>query len=141
VVDASEIGDDEFLYRRVPVTPEWYDPARRELKPDAFNPRSDDLDGISFDRARSEAHPEFRSIEEAAKGPSANGYYVAVFQVSELRAAGFTLKADPDEEHANPGHALLVDLTYSNRKDEQSKDKMVLLAHRMPLRVEGPFLA
>lgn len=131
------IGDDEFLYRKVPVSQGWYDPAQGELKPKALNPRPDDTEGISLDRALSPSHPEFRSIEQAAKGQSSSGYYVAIFNVGDLRSHGFTVKADPLED--SPGHALLKNLTYENRKDPQSREKMAQLAHQLVIRVEGPF--
>lgn len=69
------INDDELLFRKVPVNPGWYDSVKDELKPDALNPRPDDTEGISLDRAQSPVHPEFRSIEQAAIGRSPNGYY------------------------------------------------------------------
>jgi len=131
------IGDDEFLYRKVPVSEGWYDSDQKELKPKALNPRPDDTRGISLDRAQSSSHPEFRSVEQAAKGRSPAGYYVAIFNVGDLRSHGFTVKADPLEE--NPGHALLENLTYENRKGSQSREKMVQLAHQLVVRVEGPF--
>jgi len=133
------IGDDEFLYRKVPVSQEWYNPVKKELKPKALNPRPIDTEGISLDRAKSRSHPEFRSIEQAAKGPSAKGYYVVIFRVGDLRSQGFTVEADPLKE--NPGHTLLKDLTYENRKDPQSREKMLQLAHQLVVRVEGPFHA
>ena len=135
--ELHEIGDDELLYRKVPVKQDWYDLERSELKPYALNPREADITGISFDRAQSENHPEFRSIEEAAIGQSRYGYYVAVFRVGDLRTEGLSVVADPLDD--NPGHALLQDLTYSNRKEPSSQEKMVLLAHRLVMQVDGPF--
>ncbi len=131
------IGNDEFLYRKVPVKPGWYDPAKNELKPKALNPRPDDTEGISLDRAKSPSHPEFRSIEQTAKGQSTDGYYVAIFKVGDLCSQGFTVEEAPLEE--NPGHALLKDLAYGNRKEPQCREKMLLLAHKLVVRVEGPF--
>ena len=135
--DRGEIGNDELLYRKVPVKPGWYDPERNELKPDALTPRKDDTAGISFDRAASESHPEFRSAEQAGHGRSPAGYYVAVFKAGDLRSHGFSIIADP--QPGNPGHALLEDLTYSNRKDPSSQEKRVELAHDLVIAVEGPF--
>ncbi len=111
-----------------------------ELKPDAFSrPRRDDTEGISFDRAKSPSHPEFRSLEQAAKGRSPKGYYVVVFKVGGLRHRGLTVEADALEE--NPGHTLLTDLTHENRKDPHSLEKMLLLAHQLVVSVKGPFKA
>lgn len=135
--DSTAIDDKELLYRKVSVNSGWYDPDRSELKPDAFKPRSDDTEGISIDRAASSAHPEFRSVEEAAVGQSARGYYVAVLIVGDLRAEGFTIVSDSIER--NPGHVLLTDLTYKNRKTTRSREVMLQLAHELVVRVEGPF--
>lgn len=132
-----EIGDDELLYRKISVKSEWYDPTRQEIKPDAFKPWPRDTGGISFDRARSEQDPDFRTIEEAARGPSVKGYYVAVCRAGDLRTGGLTIVADPLDN--NPGHTLLRDLTYSNCKEPSSREKMALLAHRLVEREEGPF--
>lgn len=137
--DFHEIAGDELLYRKVPVNPNWYNPSLDELAPDAFHPRSEDDLGISLDRARSAKHPEFRSIEESAKGPSSKGYYVAVLRVGDLRRQGFSIVPDPSCERGNPGHVLITDLTYDNRKEPESENKKVLLAHELVLRVEGPF--
>lgn len=137
----DNIGDDELLYRRISVKSEWYDPERNEIKPDAFKPWHRDATGISFDRAKSEQHPDFRRIEDAAQGRSALGYYVAVFQTAHLRRDGFTLIPDPDWENNNPGHALMTDIRYELRRDPQCESKMLRLAHGgLCLRVEGPFL-
>ncbi len=133
-----EIGDDELLYRKISVKSEWYDPARQEVKPDAFKLRDSDRDGISIDRARSEQHSDFRSIEEAAQGQSVKGYYVAVLRVNVLRKYGFTVTSAPLQ--SNPGHALIKDLNYGNRLDPSSQEKLALLAHKLVDRVEGPFL-
>ncbi|MEX2315707.1 MAG: hypothetical protein WD669_01055 [Pirellulales bacterium] len=136
----DEIGDDELLYRKISVKSEWYDLLRNEIKPDAFKPWPRDVAGISFDRARSEHHPEFRSIEEAARGPSAKGYYVAEFRARELRSHGFDVTPDPDFENDNPGHAVLENLRYTEPKDPQCETKMIRLAHGgLCLRVSGPF--
>jgi len=137
VNDSNAIDDKEFLYRKVSVNSGWYDPEREELKPLAFRPRRDDAEGISFDRAASPSHPEFRSLEQAALGQSSGGYYIAVFNVGGLRSSGFTVVADSLDE--NPGHALLTDLIYAEPRDSRTEEKMVLLAHQLVVRVEGPF--
>ena len=116
--DPEEIDDDELLYRKVSVSSGWYDNRTHELKPEAFKPRADDDNGISFDRAKSDLHPEFRTIEAAARGPSSKGYYVAVFRVGDLRAHEFSVIANPDE--GNPGHALVAELKYGDRKEVES---------------------
>jgi len=137
VIESSAIDDEEFLYRKASVNSGWYDSEKEELKPDAFKPRADDGEGISLDRAKSAKHPEFRSLQEAAQGASPRGYYIAVFRVGDLRSNGFTVAADFLD--GNPGHALLTDLTYANRRSPSSLEKMNQLAHKLVVRVEGPF--
>lgn len=137
--ETHEISDDELLYRKVPISQCWYSQATNDLSPYAFNPRSEDETGISLERARSTEHPEFRTIEQAAMGPSSRGYYVAVLRVGDLRREGLSVVADPDDDRGIPGHVLITDLTYGNRKNSESEDKKMLLAHRLTLRVEGPF--
>jgi len=137
VNESNAIDDEELLYRKVSVNSGWYDPDRRELKPDTFRPRRDDDKGISFDRAKSAEHPEFRGLEEAARGPSPRGYYIAVFKAGGLRTSGFTIIADSLD--GNPGHALLTDLIYAKPKDPSSLTRMNQLAHKLVVRVEGPF--
>ena len=137
--DTHEISDDESLYRKVPISPNWYNQESNELSPDAFNPRRGDETGISLERAQSTEHPEFRTIEQAAQGPSPKGYYVAVLRVGDLRGAGLNVVADPDVGRGVPGHVLITDLTYDNRKTPESEEKKILLAHELVLKVEGPF--
>ena len=136
MTNSDKISDEEFLYRKIAVTSDAYDPNRQEVKPDAFRPTQYDTRGISVDRAWSESHPAFRRIEEAAQGRQPE-YYVAVLQVGSLRASGLDVVPDPLPD--NPGHALITDLNYSNRRDAQSQEKKVLLAHRLVRCVEGPF--
>jgi len=137
VNDSNEIDDEELLYRKVSVNSGWYNLDRNELKLEAVKPFKHDDNGISLDRAKSRIHPEFRSIVQAAQGPSKNGYYIATFRVGDLSSNGLTVIPDPLE--GNPGHALIVDLTYVNRKDPASFQKMLQLVHKLVIRVEGPF--
>jgi hypothetical protein len=71
------IADDELLYRRVPVSKEWY--TKEGLSPEAFQPREDEATGNSVYRAI------YKSVEEAAKGKSKSGNYVAVLRAGDLR--------------------------------------------------------
>ena len=74
---AEPVADDEFLYRRVPVSQKWYSGGK--LSPEAFDPRKDETTGISVYRAK------HKSLAEAAQGKSKQGYYVAVLRVSDFR--------------------------------------------------------
>jgi hypothetical protein len=134
----EEISDDEIIYRKIPASCGWYDPIRVEVKPEAFKPREGD-DGLSVDRAKSEACPLFRSIEEAAVGRSGKEYYVACLRVGVLRERGIQVVPRPIQ--GNPGHAEIPNLTYENRKSDKSIETMTFLAHGAILRVEGPFLS
>jgi len=132
------IHDGEVLYRKIPVSQGWYDPdATQQVSPKAFNPRSDDTAGLSLDRAHSEDHPDFKTVDQAGQGQSSKGYYVAVLRVEDLRANGIEVVAEP--VLGNPGHAVIPDLTYGNRRSDQSLEWKVLLAHELTIDVHGPF--
>lgn len=136
--DQEAIGDEEIIYRRIPIT--WFDAERDEVKPDAFKPRSDDTSGISVTRSCSKRHPEFLSIEDfASSGSSPRGYFVACLNVGELRQNNIDVVPKP--LHDNLGHAEIPQLTYANKRDTSSQELMVLLAHKLVDHVHGPFLS
>lgn len=127
------IDDDELLYRRIPVSQGWYNPGECEHPhPKAFNPLEHDTSGLSVSRQR------FKSIEEASKGLSPKGYYVAILKAGELRHAGIEVVPKPLLE--DPGHAELPSLTYENRRSDQSLTAMARLAEQLCISVEGPFI-
>ena len=138
--DLDPIGDDELLYRRIPVSENWFDPGSGPLpSPEAFRPHKErDVTGISMDRARSPAHPDFRTVEESGRGPSPKGYYVAVLRAGDLRAAGIEVVARP--EQGNPGHAEIPDLNAISRRTDRAQELKRRLADELTLRVEGPFV-
>lgn len=122
------IGDDETLYRRIPVSRGWYD--TNGLSPEAFEPRPDETTGISVYRAK------YKSLEEAAKGKSKQGYYVAVFRAGDLRANGIQVVPRPAQDE--PGHAELPGLTCDARLTKEAleiKSRLTVLMQS----VEGPF--
>ena len=126
------IGDDELLYRQIPVSLNLYDPILRpHLLPDAFRPNANDITGLSVYRAK------YKSIEQAAQGRSGKQYYVAVLRAGDLRSKGIEISARPLEE--DPGHAEIPGLTYQNRHDDRALEWKVLLSQELCLRVEGPF--
>jgi len=128
--DGTEpIADDELLYRRIPVSMNWYTVAG--LVPDAFCPRKNEVTGISVYRAK------YTSLEEAAKGQSKRGYLVAVLNAGELRKNGISVEQRP--EPGDPGHAELSDLTCENRDTTETLERMVLLATKLTRTVQGPF--
>jgi hypothetical protein len=126
------VGDDELVYRRVPVSCAWY--LDGILSPDAFDPRPADVDGLSVYRA------SFVTMEQAAQGPSKHGYYLAVLAVGGMRAQGIRVEPD-DPDGTNPGHAKLPDLNAQDRRTTRVKEFKEVLARTLVLRVEGPFVA
>ena len=85
------IEDDELLYRRIPVSLRWYDPATDILKSEAFGPhKTEDTTGISVSRAK------YKSIQEAAIGKSKKGYYVVIIRAGDLRQRGIKVVPRPD---------------------------------------------
>ena len=130
------IADDELLYRRVPKSTGWYDPARSPLVDlFAFNPTDDDMTGLSMERANSETHPDFLTAADVCKGRSPKGYVVAVLSVKTLREYGILIV--PRTEGAGPGHVELPDLTYDNRRTDASMEMKRILS-RCVVTVEDP---
>ena len=132
--ETEPIADEELLYRRVPASTHWYDPATGVLKPEAFAPhRTEDFTGLSVSRAK------YKSIEEAARGRPGKSYYVAVLRVGDLRQKGITVVPRPEvPDGYDLGHAELPDLNSGNRKTDRTLELQRLFT-QVCLRVEGPF--
>jgi hypothetical protein len=129
------IADDELLYRRIPVSTGWFDPTiDTKPSPLAFRPRDDDDTGLSVVRGE-----PYNSIEAAAGGPSKKGYYVAILRAGDLRKNGILVEPKPIP--GLQGHAEIVSLTVVNRDSDEARGMMVMLAHEICIRVDGPFLA
>ena len=77
------------------------------------------------------------SVEEAAKGRAGKSYYVAVLKASDLAENGIECVSRPEE--GDPGHAELPQLTYDNRKQDETLERQHVLVEKC-LKVEGPFL-
>jgi hypothetical protein len=130
------ISDDEVLYRRIPKSTGWFQHEQTPpVDPQAFRPTSADTTGLSLERARSSANPEFKSLNDVAVGPSPHGYVVATLSVRDLRKNGVAI--EPRTENAGPGHVELPHLRYDNRRDVKAKSLMNLLA-LLVLSVEEP---
>jgi len=131
--DGTEpIADDEILYRRIPVSQNWYDPnVSPKPSSQSFHPTKYDTTGLSLSRGK------YTTIEEAAQGTAGKSYYVAVLQAGDLRAQGITLLPKPEVD--DPGHCEIPSLTYQDRNTDQSLESKTLLAEQLCLRVEGPF--
>ncbi len=135
----THVDNDEFVFRRIPIRPGWYNPVTGVLMRQAFNPREDDAAGLSVTRAHSERQPDFLTpAQDAALGTNTSGYYVAVLRVGDLREAGVEVVASPDLPQ-NPGHAHLPQLAYDSRRSDESIGIMESLSETLTLRVEGPF--
>lgn len=126
----ERVEDDELLYRRIPVSTDWY--KNEDLSAEAFNPRENETTGISLYRAK------YKSIEAAAKGKSKKGYYIAVLRTRELRSNGFRVEPRPRED--DPGHVELPDLTCDNRESDEALERKSRLT-KLCERVDGPFYA
>src|SRR5262245_18616018 len=135
-LDGTEpIDDDEVLYRRIPVSQGWYDTGTSpNPSPQAFRPRDDDATGLSLVRGG-----PYNSVEQAAKGPSKKGYFVAILRAGDLRRRGIQVVPRPVEGIS--GHAEIESLTTSNRDTDEALGMMAALAHELCLGVEGPFLS
>jgi hypothetical protein len=130
--DGNEpIADDEILYRRIPASLGWYNPATGSISPDAFRPTAWDDTGLSLTRRK------YASAElVAASGSRGKQFYVAAFRASDLIANAIQPMPAPDAD--NPGHAEIPSLTFAGRKTSQSiqlRIKLVSLCHG----VSGPF--
>lgn len=134
----DRIEDNEYLYRRIPVSQGWYRPELSHLPDgDAFRPQRYDDTGISLERARSDHDPSFFTVEQTAQGRSKGGYYVAVLRMGDLREQGIEVVARTTPESA--GHVELPQLNYLLRNTDEVKELSRVLADKLTLRVEGPF--
>jgi hypothetical protein len=125
------VDEEEYIYRRIPVSQGWYNPDTSLLSPEAFNPIKNDTTGLSVSRAI------LTTIDKAAQGKSRKGYYIAVLRVSDLRSKGIDVVPKPIEN--DPSHAEIPGLIYGDWNTDQVKEWKLLLAHELTLRVEGPF--
>ncbi|MHB1038251.1 MAG: hypothetical protein ACYC35_27825 [Pirellulales bacterium] len=135
-IGSEPVEDGELLYRRIPASTGWYDPAAGVLKAEAFGPhKTQDITGLSVARAK------YKSIEEAARGTLGKSYFVAVLRASDLRKQGIDISPQPDlpDGRRDPAHAELPGLRADNRKATQTLEWQRLLAGELTVRVEGPF--
>jgi hypothetical protein len=135
VDEVDPIGDDEFLYRRIPASMNWYDEATGVLDESAFDPhRLNDATGLSLARDR------YKTVEEASRGRPGKSYFVAVLRVGDLRANGIEVMPRPDTPDGfDPSHVELPQIRSDNRKTTEALNQQRLLAKTLCVRVEGPF--
>jgi len=135
---SESIDDDEVLYRRIPASMNWYDPETDDLSADAFRPhRSLDTTGLSLTRAQSESHPEFLGIEDAARGRSPHGYFVAILRAGDLREKGIEIVSCPEPD--NLGHVELPQMNAGARNSDRVLEWKEQLAKYLTREVCGPF--
>lgn len=126
------VNDEEILYRRIPVRPEYYNPevdARPSLR--AFEPIRHDTTGLSVFREK------LTTPEEAARGQLGKPYYVAVLLTRQLRERGIEVVPRPLD--GKPGHAELPGITYDTRHSREVRDREAQLAEELCLEILGPF--
>lgn len=130
------IADDELLYRRVPASTGWFDPATRLVKPEAFDPhKTNDATGLSVWRAK------YKSIEQAGLGRAGKQYYVAVLKAGDVRQAGLSVVPQPNiPDGYDASHAELPDLNSGNRKSDLVQQQKRILT-KLCIEVAGPFNA
>lgn len=130
-VKDDDVADSEELYRRIPVSQNWYDPAlKAPPSPRAFRPHPKrDTTGLSVFRAK------YVSPEQLCQNMRDDQYYVAVLRTGDLREHGLKVVAVPVEDM--PGHAEIPDLKSDTRK--ATEELQLLLAHKLCRAVLGPF--
>jgi len=129
--DGTEpIADDEILYRRIPVSTNWYNSdIDRYPSPKAFRALPRDETGISVYRRK------YKTSREVARNERGASYYVAVLRAGDLRELG--IDVEPDPQAGNRGHARLPGLRYDNRRD--TEHIQLLIAEKLCLGIEGPY--
>jgi hypothetical protein len=135
VDDGTEpIADDELLYRRVPASLPWFNPATMRLMPQAFDPHRDrDVTGLSVFRAK------YKAIDVAARGRPGKSYYIAVLQAMDIRQAGIAVEPRPHTPDGfDAAHAEMPDLRSDNRKESITLERQRVLV-TLCRSVEGPF--
>jgi hypothetical protein len=113
--DADPITDEEWLLRLV-----WKDRVTQRvpiLSPNAFEPRDNETDGISFFRLACLNEPEdaLLPIHEAKR----DSYAIAKISVSILKTLSLSVKPDPRADVA--GHVVVPELNISDYKANKSK--------------------
>src|ERR1043165_1206558 len=131
--DGNEpITDDEFVFRRIPASMNWYNREVSEFSsPQAFTPITHDRDGLSLVRAK------YMSAEECgATGMEGRQFYVAIFSVRVLREHNIIVEPDPQE--GNPGHCLIPSMIYSNRDSDATIEQAARMS-QIAIQIDGPF--
>lgn len=133
--ESDPISDDEFVYRRIPISMSWYD-REKDLppSPQAFRPHKErDKTGLSFYRAN------FVDPQTLAQNDRGRQFYIAAFLVEDLRRAGLHIEPRPLPGDI-PGHCEITDIRSDNREDMYVEEILVKLATELCIRpLDGPF--
>jgi len=116
--EGDPVRDDEFVLRRIPSNPQFYDSTQPLLPvtPEAFRPHPNDADGLSVFRK------QFCSaVELAARARNPGLCYVSELLASKVRGLGLSLVPDPQPDQP-PGHTLIPEL--NRRAYEANKRAM-----------------
>ena len=119
--EIDEIADDEYLYRRVPLNPDYFTPGLGvPPSPLVFKPYPRDTNGLSLDRAKDV------TLKQSAASPSGSQkkYLVARVRAGDLRKEGMIVELDPDK----PGHVLIPNLDYAHRRGKREDEWQVKMA-------------
>lgn len=102
---SNQVGDDEILLRRVPLA--YYDHQESRPTRQAFAPRRDDDNGLSFYR---NINPADLAVAQTTGKPG----NVAAVRAKDLRALGLSVVADEKD----PTHVLVPEVNAANRKSD-----------------------
>ncbi len=129
--DTAPVTDDELLYRRIPVSRDWFDPElHAPPSPKAFRPLEKfDTTGLSMNRAKFYSHPR-----EVAANDRGSKYWVASLRAGDIREKGMRVITRPDPR--GPGHVEIPELRSDNRR---TTDELQLTLAELTLRVDGPY--
>jgi len=126
------VGQDEIVFRRVLVG--QYKPSKRHLSPKGFNPRPNDVTGISLCRANYLDDPKPEAA--AALGRDDMEFYVVELSAQSLADAGMPLQPEPTA--AFIGHACIPVLRAATAELAETKVLMDK-ASKLAIKIHGPF--
>jgi hypothetical protein len=136
--DGTEpLSGDEIVYRRI-VELHIKDPADGKPMVAAFRPTDDDIDGLSFTRAK------YSSKEAAARGRGLV-YWTVSLRVQDVWGVGLSFSPDPlaaDPQRglpAQPGHCLVREIRVATRDDNAVSEWRTKLAKNLSFDPSGPY--
>jgi len=127
--DLPPIDPTEWILRRIPNRPDYYDPALQiPVTPLSFRPNRQDSDGLSFYRER------FLSPIQLANSASkpADCYVVARIAASSLVGLGLTLVVSQQQGDL-PGHLVIPELSWQHYEDKSKQKNIKELNHKLAI--------